>query len=96
MSPLAPFLAVASGVLRLQAHLTPAGQLVHGTRGFLSLSSPGLLLELPGSGTVLLTVSERPINRFMRNDFKRAQESTMARQVADTLVARGACLVAAA
>lgn len=124
--------ADANGVLRMQAHLTPAGQLValapesygevvitgteliwtsasgqtwrvpipallvHGTRGFLSLSSPGLLLELPGSGTVLLTVSERPINRFMRNDFKRAQESTMARQVADTLVARGARPVAAA
>lgn len=121
----------ADGVLRLHAHLTPAGQLaamapesygevavtgteliwtsvggqtwrvpipallVHGTRGFFSMSSPGLLLELPGSGTVLLTVSERPINRFMRNDFKRAQESAMARQVADTLVARGARPVAA-
>lgn len=119
------------GVLRLQAHLTPAGQLVamapesygevvvtgteliwtsvagqtwrvpipallvHGTRGFLSMSSPGLLLELPGSGTVLLTVSDRPINRFVRNDVKRVQESTTARQVADTLVARGARMVAA-
>lgn len=70
--------------------------LVHGTRGFLSFSSPGLMLELPGSGTMLLTVSDRPINRFMRNDFKRARESTVARQLADTLVARGARMVAPA
>lgn len=68
---------------------------VLGHRGFLSLSAPGLMVELPGSGSILLQVSDRPINRFMRNDFKRSREAGLARQLADTLVARGARLPAA-
>jgi hypothetical protein len=58
-------------------------------------TDPYVDIEIEGSGPWRLVVSDRTINRFMTNDFKRFREARRAREFADLLVrggARGATL----
>ena len=48
------------------------------------------LCEQPGVGAWRIQVSDRTINRLMRNDLKGGREARLARCLADTLVTRGA------
>jgi hypothetical protein len=65
---------------------------VGATHGASSLSGRGLDIEIEGSGAWRLDVSDRPINRFVRNTAKSFREADAARKLAGLLVARGARL----
>jgi len=60
------------------------------THGASSLSGQGVDVDIEGSGTWRLEVSDRPINRFMRNTSKSFREADAARKLAWLLTARGA------
>jgi hypothetical protein len=53
-------------------------------------SDPFLDITVDGSGPWRLVVSDRTINRFMGNDWKRIREARRARDFADLLVGGGA------
>jgi hypothetical protein len=53
-------------------------------------SDPYVDVEIEGSGPWRLVVSDRAINRFVGNDFKRFREARRAREFADLLVRGGA------
>lgn len=53
-------------------------------------ADPYLDVAIEGSGPWRLVVSDRTINRFMTNDFKRFREARRAREFADLLIRGGA------
>lgn len=63
---------------------------VGGTHGARSFSGRGVDVEIEGAGAWRFDVSDRPINRFMRNSAKSFREADAARKLAGLLAARGA------
>jgi hypothetical protein len=90
-------IAVADGYLRWEpdegerwaAPLTAVSVLGVAGAGTLH-TDPYLDVAIEGSGPWRLVVSDRTINRFMGNDFKRFREARRAREFADLLVRGGA------
>jgi len=70
---------------------TPVGSVsVTAVHAPLSFASPSVDVDIAGSGTWRLEVSDRPINRIARNDAKRWRQARVAVWFAHQLVARGA------
>lgn len=67
---------------------------IHPPRAF-SLGATAVVFEIPGAGAWRLEVSDRGINRLVRNDFKTRREAQRADEVRDVLLSRGARLLAA-
>jgi hypothetical protein len=63
---------------------------VIGADGFLGLTGPAVDLDVAGSGRWRLEVGQERINRFVRNDFKKARQAAECRWFAGVLLARGA------
>ncbi len=60
------------------------------TAGAMALTGAHLDLDIAGSGRWRMVVSDRTINRFMTNDFKRFREGRRGRDLAQYLLQNGA------
>jgi len=58
--------------------------------GFGGIAGPAVDLDIVGSGRWRLRASSEPINRFVRNDFKKARQARDCYRFAGVLLARGA------
>jgi hypothetical protein len=90
-------ISVADGFLRWEPDEGPRWATPLSAVSVLTVSGAGTLLadpyldvEIDGSGPWRLVVSDRTVNRFMTNDFKRFREARRAREFADLLVRGGA------
>jgi hypothetical protein len=63
---------------------------VRAVHGFAFLGEPSVDLDIVGVGSWRIVVSGRTVNRFLRNDVKRAQQGGSAQALAGALLARGA------
>lgn len=64
--------------------------LVTATKSAFAISGSGVLVEIDGSGPWRFVVSDKPINKVMRNTAKEFREADAARKLTGLLLARGA------